>query len=248
MFFDSNFVIVITYCPAKLLSEFSMFPNGKSKLTILFLVATFVLSANAVSAVSAVSSYKGYSKLPEPPATSKGESIYRESDCALCHGELGDGGGFLASGLSPKPRDFTSFLEMQTIPDLQMESAIRDGVKGTGMPAHPDFSVAQVEELILYLRSLLAETYLTINLCLTATHTVDTGIKGLDLDEFQVKVDNPDLIKIEVEGSKVHISPAQNWSTLKTFMSKRVVRTHVKLIEKDNTLSLIAVRVHRCIK
>ncbi len=196
----------------------------------------------------AISSYRGYSKLPEPPATSKGESIYRESDCSMCHGELGDGEGFLASGLSPKPRDFTSFEEMRNIPDLQMESAIRHGVKGTGMPAHPDFSTDQVEELILYLRSLLAETYLTVNLCLSDAHTVDTGVKGLDLDEFQVMVDDADLIETKIEGSRVHISPVQNWSTMKTFMAKRVVRTHVKLIEKDNTLSLIAVRVHRCVK
>ncbi|MBT3924146.1 MAG: cytochrome c, partial [Nitrospina sp.] len=124
---------------------------------------TVLLSLFLVSEAFAVKSYKGYSKLPEPPATSKGESIYKESDCSMCHGEMGDGEGFLAAGLEPKPRDFTNFLQMNTVTDMSMINAIQDGLKGTAMPAHPDFNEEQIGELILYLRSLIAETYLTLN-------------------------------------------------------------------------------------
>jgi cytochrome c len=109
---------------------------------------TLLFSFLLVGEASAVKSYKGYSNLPEPPATTKGESIYRESDCSLCHGEMGDGEGFLAAGLQPKPRDFTSFLQMNTVPDMAMINAIRDGIKGTAMPAHPDFNDEQIDELI----------------------------------------------------------------------------------------------------
>lgn len=195
---------------------------------------------------SAVNSYVRYSKLPEPPATSLGESIYRESDCSMCHGELGDGEGFLAQGLDPKPRDFTDFLQMERIPDMQMEEAIRLGVKGTGMPAHPAFSDEQIIEVVVFLRSLLAETYLTVNLCFSASHVVDIGEKGLDLEEFKIKIDSPDLIKVKREGNLVHISSKPSLTTLKMLTKKKVTRTHVKLIEKDFTLSLIAVRIHRC--
>ena len=196
---------------------------------------------------SAGNSYIKYSTLPEPAATTLGESIYRESDCTMCHGELGDGEGFLATGLDPKPRDFTDFLQMERIPDLQMDEAIRLGVKGTGMPAHPDFSGEQVEEVILFLRSLLAETYLTVNLCFSAKHIIDIGDKGLDLDEFKVKVDSPDLINVKQEGNQIHISSNPSLKTLKMLAKKKVTRTHIKLIEKDLTLSLVAIRLHRCL-
>ncbi len=210
-------------------------------LLILLLIILIPLNS------SAVNSYKKYSTLPEPQATSLGESIYRESDCTMCHGELGDGEGFLAPGLDPKPRDFTNFLQMERIPDMQMDEAIRLGVKGTGMPAHPDFSGEQVEEVILFLKSLLAETYMTINLCFSSSHVIDIGQKGLDLEEFKVKVDSPDLIKVKHEGNQVQISSNPSLKTLKMLAKKKVTRTHIKLIEKDLTLSLIAIRLHRCL-
>lgn len=196
----------------------------------------------------AVKSYKGYSKLPEPPATTKGESIYRESDCSMCHGEMGDGEGFLAAGLQPKPRDFTSFVEMNTVPDMAMINAIRNGIKGTAMPAHPDFDDEQIEELILYLRSLLAETYLTLNVCLSKSHVVDTGDSGLDLSEFRIIIDNPELIDVEKNGELLNISTKLKLDNIKSLMRKRVTRTHIKLVERDNTVSIISVRVHRCIR
>ncbi|MBN4080015.1 hypothetical protein JYT60_02135, partial [bacterium AH-315-C08] len=87
------------------------------KLQVYIFVLFSLLCSNTVFAAK---SYKGYSKLPEPPATTKGESIYRESDCTMCHGELGDGEGFLAAGLTPKPRDFTDFLEMNSVPYMAM--------------------------------------------------------------------------------------------------------------------------------
>jgi hypothetical protein len=214
-------------------------------LKILF---TLLFSLLFLSEASAIKSYKGYSKLPEPMATSKGESIYKESDCSMCHGELGDGEGFLAAGLQPKPRDFTDFMQMNTVPDMAIINAIRDGLPGTSMPAHPDFNDEQLEELILYLRSLLAETYLTLNVCLSKSHVVDTGDSGLDLDDFRIIVDNPELIDVERDGKLLNISTKLKLDTIKTLMKKRVTRTHIKLVEKDNMVSIISVRVHRCLR
>jgi mono/diheme cytochrome c family protein len=220
-------------------------PERALKLKLFF---TILFSIFLVSEAFAVKSYKGYSKLPEPPATSIGESIYRESDCSMCHGEMGDGEGFLAAGLEPNPRDFTSFLQMNTVPDMAIINAIRDGIKGTAMPAHPDFNDEQIEELTLYLRSLLAETYLTLNVCLSKSHVVDTGDSGLDLNDFRIIVDNPDLINVEKVGKTLNISTKVKMDTIKALMKKRVTRTHIKLVEKDNTVSIISVRVHRCLR
>ena len=224
--------------------KYNLFLPERALKVFLTLLFSFLLVGEA----SAAKSYKGYSNLPEPPATTKGESIYRESDCSLCHGEMGDGEGFLAAGLQPKPRDFTSFLQMNTVPDMAMINAIRDGIKGTAMPAHPDFNDEQIDELILYLRSLLAETYLTLNICLSKSHIVDTGGSGLGLNEYRIIVDNPDLINVEKDGTKLNISTKVKMDTIKALMKKRVTRTHIKLVEKDNTVSIISVRVHRCIR
>ncbi|MBT3182931.1 MAG: cytochrome c [Nitrospina sp.] len=221
----------------------NLFPRRRA-LKVFF---TVLLSLFFVSEASAAKSYKGYSKLPEPPATTKGESIYKESDCSMCHGEMGDGEGFLAAGLEPKPRDFTNFLQMNTVTDMSMINAIQDGLKGTAMPAHPDFNDEQIEELILYLRSLLAETYLTLNVCLSKSHVVDTGDSGLDLSEFRVIVDNPELINVAKEGKLINISTKVKLDTVRALMKKRVTRTHIKLVEKDNTVSIISVRIHRCL-
>lgn len=212
----------------------------------IFFIALFSLFL--ASEAFAVKSFKGYSKLPEAKATTKGESIYKESDCSMCHGEMGDGEGFLAAGLQPKPRDFTNFMQMNTVPDMAMINAIRDGLPGTAMPAHPDFNDEQIEELILYLRSLLAESYLTLNVCLSKSHVVDTGDSGLNLDDFRIIVDNPELIDVERDGKLLNISTKVKLETLKALMKKRVTRTHIKLVEKDNTVSIISVRVHRCLR
>jgi mono/diheme cytochrome c family protein/virulence-associated protein VagC len=219
----------------------------KNKIIINFLIVLFIILVFGNSAY-AFGTYEKFTKLPQPPATSKGELIYQESNCAMCHGELGDGEGFLAVGLDPKPRDFTSFIEMSRIPDSQIISAINSGVSGTAMPAHPDFDDAQMDELIIYIRSLLAETHITVNLCVNAAQVIDVGRDGLDLSEFEIEVDNPDVVEVTRKGSKVRIAPANNRSFLKKLMKKKVSRTHVKLMEKDNTLSLIAVRLHGCIK
>ena len=75
--------------------KYNLFLPERALKVFLTLLFSFLLVGEA----SAAKSYKGYSNLPEPPATTKGESIYRESDCSLCHGEMGDGEGFLAAGL-----------------------------------------------------------------------------------------------------------------------------------------------------
>ena len=220
---------------------------NKNKIIINFLIVLFINLVFGNSAY-AFATYEKFTKLPPPPATSNGELIYQESNCAMCHGELGDGEGFLAVGLDPKPRDFTSFTEMSRIPDSQIISAIKNGVSGTAMPAHPDFDDKQIEELVLYIRSLLAETYITVNLCVNAAQVIDVGRDGLGLNEFEIEVDNPEVVEVTRKGSKVRIAPANNKSFLKKLMKKKVSRTHVKLMEKDNALSLIAVRLHSCIK
>ena len=74
--------------------------------------------------------------------------------CKQCHGMQGDGKGSMASLLNPKPRNFTCRLTMDGISDGQLFWIIKNGSKGTSMPAYKHLSDKKVWQLIHYIRSL----------------------------------------------------------------------------------------------
>ena len=94
-------------------------------------------------------SYKEYKDFPEPLPTSEGQLIYQEMGCPMCHGHNGQGDGFLAQGLDPKPRNFTSYEEMISVPYQSMYTAIKDGVPHSGMPSF-NLTDKQIDDVITY--------------------------------------------------------------------------------------------------
>ena len=78
------------------------------------------------------------------PATGKnierGKALYQKeakpNACKMCHGVRGNGNGRLAQGLEPAPRNFTCKDTMRPLPDGQLFWIIKNGSKGTAMPAH----------------------------------------------------------------------------------------------------------------
>lgn len=182
-----------------------------------------------------------YGTPPKHAPSSEGERLFQESGCVMCHGYEGRGDGILAAGLNPKPRDFTSYEEMKHIPYMQMELAIRHGSFGTAMPSFSHFTDEQIHEIIAYLRSLFSESYLTINMCVSDNYIIDTNINP---DDFRVEVDDPEKMQVEKDGRFIRIK-ALNWPAL---LAKKVHRSYIRLIGKNKTISLIAVRFHRCLK
>ncbi len=75
-------------------------------------------------------------------------------NCAICHGEKGDGRGVLASQYDPPPRNFSCAQTINGVPDGQLFWIIRFGSPGTAMPPHPALKDEQVWQLVLYLRQL----------------------------------------------------------------------------------------------
>lgn len=80
--------------------------------------------------------------------------------CAQCHGENGDGQGIATPYVHPEPRDFTAgkykvrSTPNGTLPtDEDIIQAIREGLPGTAMPAFPELSNAEVDHLVVYLKS-----------------------------------------------------------------------------------------------
>ena len=74
--------------------------------------------------------------------------------CAMCHGDKGNGQGFMGAALIPPPRNFTCDTTMKDIPDGQLFWIIKNGSPGTGMMSFAGLPDDQVWQLIAYVRSL----------------------------------------------------------------------------------------------
>lgn len=92
--------------------------------------------------------------------TAKTAETLFEENCALCHGDEGQGDGVAASLLSPKPRDFRSGMFRLVSTDngratkSDLARTIRRGMPGTSMPPWTKFSDDEVQRLAQYLLDL----------------------------------------------------------------------------------------------
>jgi|TARA_B110000467_G_C18271399_1_gene452592 cytochrome c553 len=77
--------------------------------------------------------------------------------CKQCHGMSGMGDGSMSPNLNPKPRNFTCKPTMEQISDGQLFWIIKNGSKGTAMPAYSRLSDQKIWQLIHYIRSLSKE-------------------------------------------------------------------------------------------
>lgn len=95
-----------------------------------------------------------------------GKAIYDgKGGCAACHGAAGAGDGAAAAALDPKPASFAEAAfrldtdgDGQTGSDVDLANSIKYGAAKYGgnaaMPGRADFSDAEVNDLIAYIRSL----------------------------------------------------------------------------------------------
>ena len=77
-----------------------------------------------------------------------------DTHCALCHGERGDGYGSRREGLMRPPRAFTDRAWRQSTSPRRVFFTIREGIRGTPMPAWPSLSEQETWELTAYVLSL----------------------------------------------------------------------------------------------
>ena len=66
------------------------------------------------------------------PSEVSGEDIYKKN-CAVCHGEQGDGMSRARHGLNPPPRDFTSPVAKSELTRERMLTSVMYGRPGTAM-------------------------------------------------------------------------------------------------------------------
>jgi mono/diheme cytochrome c family protein len=86
-----------------------------------------------------------------------GKKLYLKN-CSQCHGDNGDGEGYAAPHLRPRPRNFTSGkFKIRTTPNgalpthQDLVNVIRRGMPYTSMPAWPYFSDEEVSDLAYFI-------------------------------------------------------------------------------------------------
>jgi high-affinity iron transporter len=90
--------------------------------------------------------------LAAPQACARGRQLFLEH-CALCHGEHADGQGVRREGLNPPPQNFTDSQWRQRTSPRHVYYAIREGVRGTGMPSWKALDETDTWDLVAYVLS-----------------------------------------------------------------------------------------------
>lgn len=95
----------------------------------------------------------------EVPAPALGQRVYLD-DCAICHGEAGDGRGEAAHHFQSPPRDFTkgrykvrSTASGQVPTDEDLRRAVRRGLPGTGMVPQEHLTAAELDAVVAWVKS-----------------------------------------------------------------------------------------------
>jgi len=216
----------------------------KKLLFSLLFVLSFAANAQALTSVKG-----GVNVLPEPLPESAGQLIYEEMGCPLCHGYQGGGDGFMSEGLNPKPRNFTDFKVMSRLSDMTMSHSIKNGIPGTGMPAW-NLTDNQVNDVIGYIKTFLADSQTTIGVCLNEKREVD--VRNLNLkNKYAIDIDQQEYLKVASKDNRVIIEP-RDTNVMRHFKKTRksLMRTHVMVNgeEMEGDSALIVVRIRDCIK
>ena len=214
----------------------------------LFFSLLFVLFF-AMDAQALTTARGGVNVMPEPLPESAGQLIYEEMGCPICHGYQGGGDGFMAEGLTPKPRNFTDFKVMSRLSDMTMFQSIKNGIPDSAMPAW-NLTDEQIFDVISYIKTFLADSQITIGVCLNEQREID--VRNLDLGgKYKIDTDQKQFLRISSKNNKILVAP-KDTNTLRYFKNtgRKLVRTHVMVAsegQSDNN-ALIVVRISDCLK
>jgi mono/diheme cytochrome c family protein len=92
-------------------------------------------------------------RLRSPEAIARGEELF-EKNCALCHGEKGDGHGRRSAGFKKKPPRLADPAWRRRTSPRHVFYTIREGVQGTPMPSWSWLSEEESWDLVAYVLAL----------------------------------------------------------------------------------------------
>jgi mono/diheme cytochrome c family protein len=91
-------------------------------------------------------------RLASAQTRARGRRLFLEH-CALCHGDRADGRGVRQEGLTSPPRDFTDPVWRRRTSPRRIFFTIREGSRGTPMPAWGILTDEEIWDLTAYLIS-----------------------------------------------------------------------------------------------
>lgn len=118
--------------------------------------------AKAGSGSSPRSNLRGAPFGSDDPVLSRGEQLFAKN-CALCHGESGDGGGKFAYLMNPRPRNFRqgnfklSTTQNQVPSDADLFRTISNGMPGSAMPPWGHLPKSDINALVAFVRAIYVE-------------------------------------------------------------------------------------------
>lgn len=150
-----------------------------------------------------------------PPMIARGQALFR-TQCAICHGENGDGAGKFAYLMSPRPRNFKAGKFKLTttenlIPsDEDLMRTITRGMPGSAMPPWGHLPVADLEALVAYVRVIHTEA---------VRAELDAEVRGGDLNTAEYD----DALASRTEpGTPIVIPPEPPIDDLRWFNGRRI--------------------------
>ena len=114
-----------------------------------------VLSLTAVAVLFVVFSFAIFAAEGFASDVANGKKIFT-ANCAVCHGDKGDGTGPAAAALNPKPRNFASPAEMKDIDDARLKKSITEGRPGTAMVGFSKtLKAGDIDDVIVFVKTFL---------------------------------------------------------------------------------------------
>lgn len=150
-----------------------------------------------------------------PPMIARGQALFR-TQCAICHGETGDGAGKFAYLMNPRPRNlkagkFKLTTTENLIPsDQDLMRTITRGMPGSAMPPWGHLPIADLEALVAYVRAIHTEA---------VRAELDAEVRGGDL---KVAEYNDTLASRTKPGTPIVIPPEPPIDDLRWFNGRRI--------------------------
>jgi len=135
---------------------------------------------------------------------------------------------------------------MSRLADMQMYHSIKNGIPDSAMPAW-NLSEEQIWDVISYIKTFLADSQLTISICVNEQRKIN--MHNIDLDgNYETVVDKPEYIFVKEFGDILFIN-VNDTEALKYFKKtkRKVIRGHIHLSSESDS-ALIVTRIINCLK
>jgi cytochrome c oxidase cbb3-type subunit 2 len=139
--------------PGTAMPPFGKLLDEKQAQALFAYVRTTFIGAQRTAPAQPRQVPKGNPVAWSPESVARGKAAFHER-CVGCHGRAGDGRGPNAPDMLPRPRNLTTHMFFEKLPDTRLFESITYGIVGTGMPSWDYLAEEQRWDLVNFVRSL----------------------------------------------------------------------------------------------